>query len=147
LARRFGVPVGLSDHTTGHAVAVAAVALGACVIEKHLILSRKLGGPDAPFSAEPRELADLVAAVRVAEKALGEARFGPAPREVASRAFRRSLFVVQDVRRGERFTPENVRCIRPGDVLHPRHLDEVLGRAAKKDIARGTPLAWALVAR
>ncbi|MBI4349109.1 MAG: pseudaminic acid synthase [Elusimicrobia bacterium] len=146
MARRFGVPVGLSDHTVGHAAAVAAVALGATLIEKHLILSRKKGGPDAPFSAEPHELKALVDGVRAAERSLGGVRYGPSPQEEPSRAFRRSLFVVEDVKRGDRFTPENVRCIRPGHGLHPRYADSVLGRRAARDVRRGTPLAWPLVA-
>ena len=146
LARRFGVPVGLSDHTLGSAVAVAAVALGACLIEKHVTLSRAAPGPDAAFSAEPDELQALVEAVRTAERALGEVRYEPTARETQSRTFRRSLFVVQDVKAGGAFTDRNVRCIRPGHGLHPRHLGAVLGRTAARDLPRGTPLAWADVA-
>src|SRR5579863_1008899 len=114
LSRRFDVPVGLSDHTMGIAVAVAAVALGACIIEKHLTLSRSEPGPDSAFSLEPQEFKAMVDAVRVAEKALGKVHFGCSAREESSRVFRRSLFVVQDVKRGEPFTAENVRSIRPG---------------------------------
>ncbi|HUK25565.1 MAG TPA: pseudaminic acid synthase [Terriglobales bacterium] len=147
LARRFGVPVGLSDHTMGSAVAVAAVALGACIIEKHFTLSRSLKGPDSAFSLEPQEFKAMVEAVRMAEPALGEAHFGSGPREQGMRRFRRSLFVVQDVRRGEAFTAQNVRSIRPGDGLHTRHLPEILGQCAACDIARGTPLQWELVSR
>lgn len=145
LSEAFGVPVGLSDHTLDAAVAVAAVALGACVIEKHLTLSRDVPGPDTAFSLEPDEFRATVEAVRVAERAVGEVRYGVSEREVASRAFRRSLFVVEDVRAGELFTARNVRAIRPGRGLHTRHLDEVLGRRAARDIARGTPLSWDLV--
>jgi pseudaminic acid synthase len=157
LARRFRVPAVLSDHTIsdhglsdqsmGIAVPVAAVALGACIIEKHLTLSRSEPGPDSAFSLEPQEFKAMVDAVRVAEKALGEIHFGVSTKEASSRLFRRSLFVVQDVKRGDRFTAENVRSIRPGHGLHTRHLPEVLGRQAARDIERGTPLRWELVNR
>ncbi len=145
LARRFDVPAGLSDHTMGVAIPVAAVALGACIIEKHLTLSRSEPGPDSAFSLEPYEFKTMVDAVRVAEKALGEVHFGFSEKEASSRIFRRSLFVVQDVRRGDLFTADNVRSIRPGHGLHTRHFDEVLGRHAARDIERGTPLSWDLV--
>jgi len=145
LARRFDVPVGLSDHTMGIAVPVAAVALGACIIEKHLTLSRSEPGPDSAFSLEPQEFKAMVDAVRVAEKALGEVHFGCSEKEASSRVFRRSLFVVQDVRSGAAFTSDNVRSIRPGHGLHTRHLPEILGRRAARDIERGTPLSWDLV--
>lgn len=145
MARRFGVPVGLSDHTPGIAVSVAAVALGALLIEKHLTLSRADGGPDCEFSLEPLEFRSLVEAVRIAEKALGEAQYGPTPHELKTRAYRRSLFVVRDVKKGELFTAENVRSIRPADGLHPRHLPEVIGRTAADDIERGTPVTWELL--
>jgi pseudaminic acid synthase len=145
LSRRFGVPVGLSDHSMGIAASVAAVALGACIIEKHLTLSRMDRGPDSAFSLEPQEFAAMVDAVRVAEKALGQVQFGPSAKEAYGRTFRRSLFVVENVRRGELFTAENVRSIRPGQGLHTRHLTEILGRHAARDIERGTPLSWDLV--
>lgn len=145
LARRFGVVVGLSDHTMGIAAPVAAVALGACIIEKHLTLSRATPGPDSGFSLEPHEFKAMVEAVRTAEKALGVVHFGPSAKEEASRVFRRSLFVVQDVKRGETFTAANVRSIRPGHGLHTRHLSEVVGKQAVRDIERGTPLSWDLV--
>jgi pseudaminic acid synthase len=147
LSRRFNVPVGLSDHSMGIAVPVAAVALGACIIEKHLTLSRSEPGPDSGFSLEPHEFKAMVDAVRIAEKALGEVHFGVSAKEANSRTFRRSLFVVQDVKRGEPLTPQNVRSIRPGHGLHTRHLPEVLGRPATCDIERGTPLSWDLVGR
>jgi N-acetylneuraminate synthase len=145
MARRFGEPVGLSDHTMGIAAPVAAVALGACIIEKHLTMSRATPGPDSGFSLEPHEFKAMVEAVRTAEKALGEVHFGLSDTEEASRVFRRSLFVVQDVKRGETFTPGNIRSIRPGHGLHTRHLAEVLGKRAVRDIERGTPLSWDLV--
>jgi N-acetylneuraminate synthase len=145
LMSRYGLPVGLSDHTPGVAVPVAAVTLGACIIEKHITLSRSLKGPDSQFSLEPQEFQAMVAAVRTAERALGEVHFGVSSSEASSRVFRRSLFVVQDLRRGELFTAQNVRSIRPAHGLHPRHLAEVLGKTAARDISRGTPLSWDLV--
>ncbi len=145
LTTSYDVPVGLSDHTTGIAVPVAAVALGACIIEKHLVLDRRTPGPDSAFSLEPAEFASMVEAVRTTERALGSVRYGPDAREAASLAFRRSLFVVQDVRAGEPFTTANVRSIRPAHGLHTRHLRDVLGRRATHDVPRGTPLSWDLV--
>ncbi len=145
LVQRFGVPVGLSDHTLGHDVAVAAVALGACIVEKHFTLSREVEGPDSAFSMEPDELRALVQAVRTTERALGEPRYAPSAREAASRAFRRSIFVVRDVAAGEVLTRENLRVIRPADGLAPKHLGEVLGRRARCDLERGMPLAWDLI--
>lgn len=145
LAQAFGAPAGLSDHTLGLAAPVAAAALGACVIEKHLTLSRSEPGPDAAFSLEPAEFAQMVREVRFAQAALGEVRYGPAPEEQASLAFRRSLFVVRDVAAGEVFTPENVRSIRPAGGLSPKYLGEVLGRRAVRGAARGAPLTWDLI--
>jgi N-acetylneuraminate synthase len=146
LRRAFGTVVGLSDHTLGIAVPVAAVAVGACIVEKHLTLSRDVPGPDSAFSLEPSEFRAMVEALRTAEQALGGVRFGPSEAERPSLAFRRSLFVVADVKAGDRFTAENVRSIRPAAGLHPRHLDDVIGRRAARDAARGTPLSWDLVA-
>jgi len=145
MAEMFGVPVGLSDHTMGIAVPVVAAAMGAALIEKHLTLSRSVPGPDSAFSLEPQEFKEMVEAVRTAERALGGVRYGPTPKEQASRVFRRSLFVVKDVRAGEPLTPENVRSIRPAHGLHTRHYDEVLGKRARVDIAAGTPLSWDLI--
>ena len=145
LSQRFEVPAGLSDHTLGTAVPVAAVALGACIIEKHITLSRSDPGPDSAFSLEPEEFKATVDAIRVAEKALGTVHFGFSPNEEGSRIFRRSLFVVASVKRGEAFTSSNVRAIRPGHGLHTRHLPEIIGQIAACDIERGTPLSWDLV--
>jgi pseudaminic acid synthase len=145
LARRFDCPAGLSDHTMGVEVPVAAVALGACIIEKHICLKRSDGGPDAAFSLEPEEFKAMVDAVRTAQKALGSPLFGPSKVEANSLRFRRSLFVVEDVKRGEMFTRKNVRSIRPADGLHPRHLEEILGQRAACHIERGTPLRWTMV--
>ena len=147
IARRFEVPVGLSDHSLGMVAAVAAVALGACILEKHLTLSRAVPGPDSAFSLEPPEFKHIVDAVRETEAALGNVYFGASEKEQASRRFRRSLFVVRDVKQGELFSTENVRSIRPGDGLHTRHLNEILGRRAAYDIERGTPMSWEMVVK
>lgn len=147
LAAAFGVPVGLSDHTLGIAVPIAAVALGASIIEKHFILSRAVPGPDSAFSLEPHEFKAMVEAIRTAERAMGQVHYGVSEREATSKVFRRSLFVVQDIAMGEVFTEANVRSIRPGHGLAPKHLSEVLGRYATHDIERGTPVSWEMVER
>ena len=146
LAERFGVPVGLSDHTLGCETAISAVALGACIIEKHFTASRSTPGPDSAFSLEPDEFHDMVRAIRNAERSLGSIHYGATASELAMLKFRRSLFVVADVKAGEMFTEKNVRSIRPADGLHPRHLPEVLGRKSALDVRRGTPLKWEMVA-
>jgi N-acetylneuraminate synthase len=145
LAARFGMVAGLSDHTLGIAVPIAAVALGARIIEKHLTLSRAVPGPDSAFSLEPHEFAALVEAIRITEQALGSVRVGPTRHERPSLQFRRSLFAVRDIGADEPLTPDNVRSIRPAGGLHPRHLEEILGRRASRAIARGTPITWDLV--
>lgn len=142
MAARFGVPVGLSDHTLGLAVPVVAVGLGACIVEKHFTLSRSAPGPDTAFSLEPAEFRAMVETLRVAETSLGRVEYASGAAEAGNRAFRRSLFVVADMKAGETFTAGNVRSIRPGFGLHPRHYEEVLGRAAACDLGRGTPLRW-----
>jgi pseudaminic acid synthase len=145
LTERFDVVVGLSDHTLGTTVPVAAVAAGAAMIEKHLCLSRSDPSPDSAFSLEPNEFREMVEAVRTAEAALGQAQYGSIAAEAGSRGFRRSLFVVEDVGAGEAFTERNVRSIRPAHGLHTRYLERVLGRRATRAIGRGTPLSWDLV--
>jgi len=145
LAETFDVVPGLSDHTLGTEVPVAATALGAQIIEKHLTLSRKEEGPDSDFSLEPGEFSEMVDAVRRTEKALGEIRYETTAKESESETFRRSLFVVKDVEKGEPFTEENLRSMRPGDGLAPKYLDEVLASKAAQDTVRGTPLSWSLV--
>lgn len=147
LATAFDVPVGLSDHTLSIAVPVAAVALSACIIEKHFTLSRAVPGPDSTFSLEPKELKAMVEAIRTAEKALGKVHYGASADEAKNRAFRRSLFVVEDVREGEPFTTMNVRSIRPAHGLPPRYLREVIGCRASHNIEKGTPLTWELICR
>ena len=141
----FGCQVGLSDHTMGIGVAVAAAALGATVIEKHFTLARADGGVDSAFSLEPGELASLVTETERAWQALGKIVYGVTEAERGSLKFRRSLYVVADIRAGEPLTPENIRSIRPGYGLPPRHYHEVLGKVVRRDAKRGTPLAWDLL--
>lgn len=143
LAQAFDVIVGLSDHTMGVSVPVAAVALGARIVEKHFTASRAVPGPDSAFSLEPHEFREMVTAIRTTEQALGQIHYGVNARESATRIFRRSLFVVADVKAGELLTADNVRSIRPGHGLPPKHLPEVLGRRAAVDLKRGSPLSWA----
>ncbi|MFN3265025.1 MAG: N-acetylneuraminate synthase family protein, partial [Aquificaceae bacterium] len=141
----FGVPVGLSDHTLGIAVPVAAVTLGAVMVEKHFILDRSLGGPDSAFSLEPAEFRAMVEAIRQVEKALGKVSYELTEKQKRMRKFSRSLFVAEDIKAGEVFTQEKVRSVRPGYGLHPRYLKEILGRRARVDIPAGTPLSWELI--
>lgn len=140
IKKRFNLVTGLSDHTLGISAAVASVVLGASIIEKHFTLNRADKGPDAAFSLEPKELKELVQSVREVEKAIGKVQYGPGKRESENIVFRRSLFVVEDIKAGERFTQENVRSIRPGYGLAPKFLFKILGKRAKKNIKRGTPL-------
>lgn len=146
MAATFDCPVGLSDHTLGIAVPVAATAFGAVVIEKHMTLRRADGGPDSGFSLEPDDLAEMIRQVRVAELARGRISYDPTEQESATRSLRRSLFVVEDVPAGGAFSEANVRSIRPGNGLHTRHLPQVIGRLANRDVERGTPLSWDLIA-
>jgi N-acetylneuraminate synthase len=145
LAADFGCVVGLSDHTPGTAAAVAAIALGAAVIEKHVTLARADGGPDAAFSLEPAELAALVADCRHAWEALGEASYRRGPSETANKQFRRSLYVARDVAAGAVLTAGDVRSVRPGYGLAPRHLPEVLGRRAARDLRKGDRFDWDMI--
>lgn len=145
LRESFGVEVGLSDHTLGIGVSAASIALGAVVIEKHLTLSRAEGGVDSAFSLEPAEFRQLVDEANRAWQALGQVSYGPTPAEEKSLKYRRSLYVVKDIRAGEPFTTKNVRAIRPGLGLAPKHLDLVLGRVCRKNAPRGTPLSWELM--
>ena len=147
LAETFNVPVGISDHTLGIAVPVAAVAIGACIVEKHFTLSRHTPGPDSAFSLEPHEFKEMVEAIRTTEKALGQVHYGVSQNEARSRVLRRSLFVVADIKAGDVFTMSNIRSIRPGHGLHTRYFEEILGRSAVRDIQRGTPLTWEMVGK
>lgn len=148
LASRFGVVSGFSDNNAGIEMPVLAVAAGASIIEKHLILRRTDGGPDARFSIEPQELAEMVRRIRETERALGTVHYGPAGQDEENyKTLRRSLFAVADIKAGEPFTRANVRVIRPAHGLAPKHLDEVLKCRAARDIERGTPLSWGDVGR
>ncbi|SEL63269.1 N-acetylneuraminate synthase [Ectothiorhodospira marina] len=145
LAERYGVVPGLSDHTLERAVPTAAVALGACVIEKHVTLRRADGGPDSGFSLEPEELAALVHDTRTAWQALGALRDGPRDSEATQRPLRRSLYIAEDVKAGEELTPRNLRAVRPGYGLSPKYYDVLLGRRVTRDVAKGTAVSWELV--
>lgn len=141
----FGTTVGLSDHTLGHTAALGAVALGAKIIEKHLTLSRADGGPDAKFSMEPNEFKEMVTGIRDLEKALGQVTYELTDKQRNSREHSRSLFVVKDIGKGEVFTKENIRSIRPGFGLATKYIDDIIGKRAKVDIQRGTPVNWSLI--
>lgn len=145
MAERFGVRVGLSDHTMGTAVSVAAVALGAKVIEKHFILDRGLGGADSKFSMEPAEFKKLVDDIRVVEKAVGKVSYELTEKTKNSREHSRSLFVVKDINAGEVFTTDNVRSIRPGFGMHTKYYEDIIGKCAAVNIEKGTPLSWELI--
>jgi N-acetylneuraminate synthase len=147
LARQFQTTVGLSDHTPGITVPIAAVALGSALIEKHFTLRRADGGPDAAFSLEPNELRELVESARLAWECLGDGGEHKTPSEAPSLQHRRSLYVVADVEEGEAFAPSNVRSIRPGFGLPPKEIDRVLGRRASRRIDRGTPIDWSMIAQ
>jgi len=142
---KFNVKVGLSDHSLDADVAVAAVALGACVVEKHFILDRKLGGPDAEFSMMPDEFSKMASAIRSTEKALGRIDYTVTEHMERSRLFSRSLFVVEDMKKGDIVTERNVRSIRPGHGLHPRHLKEILGKRVLRDLEKGTPFCRSMI--
>ena len=144
LRELFGCEVGISDHTMGVGVSVASVALGASVIEKHFTLSRSDGGVDSAFSLEPHEMSALVAESERAWQALGHVAYGPTAAETKSLQYRRSLYVVKDLKKGDLLTRENVRAIRPGLGLSLKHLDQVLGRGVNQDVRRGTGLTWEL---
>lgn len=145
LANTFKTMVGLSDHTLGFSVPVAAVALGAKIIEKHFILNRSLGGADSAFSMEPEEFKIMVDAIRNAEKALGKVNYTLSEKVKQNRTFSRSLFVVENVQKGELFTEKNIKSIRPGYGLHPKYYNQILGKKARIKIERGTPLQWNLI--
>ncbi|MBN1881994.1 MAG: pseudaminic acid synthase [Deltaproteobacteria bacterium] len=145
LADSFSVPTGLSDHTLGIEIPIAAVALGACIIEKHFIISRDSSSFDRAFSLEPDEFKAMVDGVRIVEKALGSIRYEVMENEEKISTYRRSLFVTQDMKKGEQFSKRTVRSIRPGHGLHPKFLDMVLNKRAAMDIKKGTPLNWGLL--
>lgn len=142
MTETFKIIVGLSDHTLEPSIPIGAVALGAKIIEKHFILDRELGGPDSKFSLEPEEFKSMVNSIRALETAMGEINYELDDETRLSRDFSRSLFVVKDVREGEKISEENVRSIRPGFGLHPKYLSDVLGKKFNKNLKKGTPLSW-----
>ena len=145
MKQRYGVKVGLSDHTMGHDVAVAAVALGATMVEKHFIMDRSIGGPDAAFSMEKDEFAAMVKSIRNVEKALGEVVYPTDPTRIKGREFSRSLYVAQDVKAGDVVTEQNVRSVRPGYGLHPKYLPEVIGKRFVRDCEKGDRFGLGMV--
>jgi pseudaminic acid synthase len=145
LAKRFNVVTGLSDHTVGVEVSIASVALGGCIIEKHFKLCENSGSEDDAFSLTPKEFKQMVDGVRIVEKAIGKVNYGITMGEEESKPFRRSLFITIDMKKGDIFSEDNIKSIRPGNGLHTRHYWDVLGKKAKNDIKFGTPLSWDLV--
>jgi len=145
LKETFNVPVGLSDHSLGSVSAVVAVAMGASIIEKHFCLSREIKSPDSSFSMEPDEFKKMVEDIRAAEKSIGKVSYSISENEAVSRSHRRSIFVVKDIKKGEAFTEENIRIIRPADGLEPKYFEQVLNRRASQDIERGSPLKWTMI--
>ncbi|RUM45339.1 MAG: pseudaminic acid synthase [Hydrogenimonas sp.] len=142
LAETFGVIAGFSDHTLGITAPIAAVTLGAKVIEKHFILDKSIGGPDADFSLDKEEFAQMVQAVRDTEKLLGRVDYSMTEKKKKSRQFARSLYIAEDIRQGEIFTEKNIRSVRPGYGLHPKYFKEIIGKKAKRDLTKGTALKW-----
>lgn len=147
MVKRFNCPVGISDHSLGITVPLAAVSVGASMVEKHFILSRKNKSPDNFFSIEPRELKEMAVKIRDVESALGKVHYGLTNEEKKNLVFRRSLFAVRDINKGEKFTKDNIRSIRPADGLKPRELSKVLGKKAKSKIKIGTPLKWNFISK
>ncbi len=145
LKERFGIPIGLSDHSMGHLGAATAVAMGANIIEKHFCISREIENPDASFSMNPEEFKEMVDTIRQVEKAMGQVYYGVSPQEESSLVFRRSIFAVADIKKGERFTEENTRIIRPGYGEKPKYLTDILGMKAAVDVERGTPVTFELM--
>lgn len=145
MKHKYGVNVGLSDHTTGYMAAVVAVSLGAKVIEKHFTIDKKLGGPDASFSMEPSEFKEMIACIRAAERARGKVVYELSDQTLKNRRFARSLFVVQDVKKGEVVTEKNVRSIRPSDGMPPKYYERILGEKFLCDVKRGTPMRFELI--
>ncbi|SMO87675.1 pseudaminic acid synthase [Fodinibius sediminis] len=146
MKERFEVEIGLSDHTLGTTVPIVAKSLGAKVIEKHFILDKSIGGPDADFSLNPEEFKQMVDSVRSAEKAIGEVTYELDMKVKPNKRFARSLFVVKDIKKGDKLTKENVRSIRPGYGMHPKKFNNILGKKVIKDIKRGTPLSKKIIA-
>ncbi|PLX15433.1 MAG: pseudaminic acid synthase [Candidatus Muiribacterium halophilum] len=141
IKERYGVKVGLSDHSLSNEISISAVAMGAKVLEKHIILDRNMGGPDSSFSLEPHEFTDMVKSIRVVEKAMGEVDYSLTEKKKANRVFSRSLFVVEDIKEGEGFTHKNIRSIRPSNGLPPKCLKDIIGKKANRTLIKGTPLS------
>jgi pseudaminic acid synthase len=140
LKEKLDLPIGISDHTLGNLIPITSVALGACIVEKHFTLKRSDGGPDAAFSLEAEELKALVRDIRDQEKALGNVSYDIGTREKENRVFKRSIFIVENMQKGEKFSRENIRIIRPGHGIEPRYYDNVLGKRSTRDLKRGEPL-------
>ncbi|MBU2575834.1 N-acetylneuraminate synthase family protein, partial [Patescibacteria group bacterium] len=138
---------GLSDHTLGITAAIASVALGASIIEKHVTLSRSDGGPDSKFSLEPKELKEMVSSIREAEKAIGKPFYRVSKSEEENDKFKRSLFSVKDIKKGHKFTKDNIRSIRPGYGLAPKYYNDIIGKSSSADIKKHTPLNWKLISK
>ncbi|MBP5223091.1 MAG: pseudaminic acid synthase [Lachnospiraceae bacterium] len=145
LKETYDVITGLSDHTLGTAVAGAAVALGARVVEKHMTLKRRDGGPDCAFSMEPQEFKEMVDHIRIIEKALGKVTYDLTPKQAREREHSRSLFIAKDMKKGEIFTPDNLRSVRPADGLHTKYYEELLGKKVNRDVKLGTPMSFSLI--
>ncbi|MCS7180327.1 MAG: pseudaminic acid synthase, partial [bacterium] len=145
MIKKFKLPIGLSDHTLGIVTSIVAVSLGAKMVEKHFISSRKIKTPDNFFSLEPAEFKVLVNSIRIAEQAIGDIHYGFTSSEKESRKYRRSLFAVKDIKKGEIFTEENIKSIRPSFGIATKYIKKILGKKAKKNIKRGTPLKWNLI--
>jgi pseudaminic acid synthase len=147
LSEKFNVVAGLSDHTLGVTVPIAAASIGAKIIEKHFILDRKIGGPDSSFSLEPNEFKNMVDSIKQVEKALGKINFELSDKTKKSRKFARSLFAVKDIKKGEKFSDDNIRSVRPSDGLPPKYLEDIIGKTALTDIETGTPLNWNIIGK
>jgi pseudaminic acid synthase len=145
IREKFGVQVGLSDHTLGYSVPMGAVALGAVLIEKHFIMDRSIGGPDSAFSMEPSEFEQMISNVREVEKAMGVATLELSVKSAKNRDFARSLYIVSDMAKGETFSKDNIRSIRPGFGLSPKHLKDIIGKKAIKSLEKGTPVSWDII--
>lgn len=145
MAAKYNVPVGLSDHSMGHLTATLSVAMGGSIIEKHFCLGRDIENPDASFSMTPSEFKEMVDQVRLVEQCMGDVSYGPTKQEESNVIFRRSIFVVKDIKAGEKLTKENIRVIRPGYGIKPKYYEEVLGSTAICDIERGMPLSWEMI--
>lgn len=145
MAEAFQTIIGLSDHTLGHSAVLASVVLGAKIVEKHFILDRTIGGPDAAFSMEPNEFQCMVKSIKEIEKALGSVTYELSASSAKNAIFVRSLFVVRDIKKGEHFSSENVKSIRPGFGMHPKFLSEIIGKIARREIKKGEPLSWNMI--